>query len=128
MESKNGQFKLNFQNILLVLIALLLATQLIVTGILLSMQIRLANAQASRQDSLSEMVYQYQEENKLANDDLISDYQRDRDVYAQLQIDSGEETDPQLQQIIIGNDYIIHALMRLATQDGQILELLSEMR
>ena len=66
-------------------------------------------------------VQKYLENSQTANQDLIADYQRDRNAVSDL------KEDYLLERLIVGNDYLVYALMLQTEQTDKLLELLAKM-
>jgi len=123
MANQTGKINSNLiTNVLLGLISILLIVLIALFAYSQYNDTAQARADATKRDAQVEKITQMSQENQTAIDDLYSDYIRDRGYVTE------KETDYLLKRALVGDEYIIHGLMFLATQNNQILQLLGEMK
>jgi len=123
MTNQTGNPRSNLiTNVLLGIIIVLLIAVIVLFASAQSRAAAQSMTDAANREAVIDEIAQISQDNQIAIEDLYQDYVRDRGYHTE------EEEDYLLKQALVGDEYILHALMFLAAQNNQILELIAGMK
>lgn len=108
------------QNVVLIVVALLLLIQVVLTGYSLYRDFqrdKIVTEQDAKRAELLAAVTQYTSANESLSTKLLSDYEQD--VYNNPRVDSA------VKQQVIANDYIVGYLRLIIQQNNQLLQIVA---